>query len=1351
MKQRKHPGTFIREEILKPRRLTISAAARLLGVNRPNLSNLVNGKISLSRDMAVKLEKAFEISAEKLLAMQLEFDSQYEFDESRIIQTRPYVAPFLEIHANDIESSFSRSIDMRARLAVFLRILIHTTTPHLSQVDLPGYEDSQRPGWDGWVESQSGSAWVPQGFSGWEFGVNDDVKAKADKDFEKSVKENLEDKRLSTVFVFVTPRRWINKDKWVDAKKKLNLWKNVIVYDSSDLEQWVESSIEAQVWLANQNKWPSQGVRTLRTCWNDWANITDPQLPEALFFSQIKQHAEKIKDFLNDSGKKNLIITADSTEEGLAFISQAFIQIPTDQKSRVLVFDQEGVLPKLLLGEVNFIPVIHSHNIEKELGPYASKTKSILIYPRNYVLEPDIQLEPLDCQSFKEAFVDKSKGEDWIENQYRCSAGSLTVLRRQLATLPTVRVPEWVSQKDLVESLVPLMLVGAWSEKNESDRAVLSLLANKEYEEIQRDVNRLLFLNDSPLWAIGSNRGVISKIDSLFAVSHYVTSAQIETFFDVAVLVLSEDDPALDFPHHLRWASSLYGKNREFSPQLQKGIAETFVLLAVHGDFLFSSLHGFNCEYLASRTVEKLLLPINVRKLEANRNELPIYAEAAPASFLRIIEDDLKEEHSQVIALLKPLSAGYFVASCPRTGLLWALELLAWNADYLHRVANILAKMSQFEINDNWANKPISSLSQILDKWMPQTAASLDERMAVFDQLFIHYPKVAWQIAIQQLNVTTWIGQYTYRTKWRRDSFNHGLYPNVKEGEKFIEYLFEKVVSRRSYSTDMLCDLVSKLRDMGKSQQGKVWELIDKWASRGQSDEDLSQLREKIRLSVLPRKARKSAEELGFTEFTNRSYQVYKKLQPRNVVLKNLWLFSSPWVSDSAGESLDEEVDYRKREKHIKELRIDALFEIVEKEGVKGIIKLSQIGNASYIIGTLLVEADVIGIEEIKKLIVEEAKDDNKLIRGMLETLDKEHYSYLLEELSSFDNGSQFLKFLLLSPYDKNTWNAVEQANPEIKKDYWSKVNPRYRYFDLNDFEFGAKKLLAVNRPAAAFNSIKIEIEQISPQLIYQLLEAIPQSLENDYNQYQVNTYDLKKALKVIGESRDFTLRQKANIEMIYMHQLSVRSLNITKSPVPNLEKYIEQHPEFFAYAICAVYRRDDLTDSNDLTIEMKDRKNYHLLLETLRQTPGYIENDVSRSIQKLLNWINQVIEICQEQGRCFIAYRCIGKLLSRSLNGMDGIWPNEQVRGLLEKVDQEDLLDGIQIGRYNNRGPVWRDKGGKQEWQLAKQYTTWAEELSAEHLTVAPKLLRRLAKVYEQEAAEFDRREELELRLSSY
>ena len=64
----------MREEVLQPLGLTVTAAAAILGVGRPALSAVLNGKAALSPEMALRAEKAFGVSMELLLKMQLQFD-----------------------------------------------------------------------------------------------------------------------------------------------------------------------------------------------------------------------------------------------------------------------------------------------------------------------------------------------------------------------------------------------------------------------------------------------------------------------------------------------------------------------------------------------------------------------------------------------------------------------------------------------------------------------------------------------------------------------------------------------------------------------------------------------------------------------------------------------------------------------------------------------------------------------------------------------------------------------------------------------------------------------------------------------------------------------------------------------------------------------------------------------------------------------------------------------------------------------------------------------------------------------------------------------------------------------------
>jgi addiction module HigA family antidote len=74
MKRPAHPGTFVKMEVLDGFGISVTEAAEALGVTRPALSALVNGRASLSPEMALRLEKAFGISMETLMRMQNSHD-----------------------------------------------------------------------------------------------------------------------------------------------------------------------------------------------------------------------------------------------------------------------------------------------------------------------------------------------------------------------------------------------------------------------------------------------------------------------------------------------------------------------------------------------------------------------------------------------------------------------------------------------------------------------------------------------------------------------------------------------------------------------------------------------------------------------------------------------------------------------------------------------------------------------------------------------------------------------------------------------------------------------------------------------------------------------------------------------------------------------------------------------------------------------------------------------------------------------------------------------------------------------------------------------------------------------------
>ena len=70
-----HPGDFIRTEVVEELGLNITQAAEILGVRRATLSDLLNGNAALSPEMALRIEKAFDVSMDMLLKMQAWHDA----------------------------------------------------------------------------------------------------------------------------------------------------------------------------------------------------------------------------------------------------------------------------------------------------------------------------------------------------------------------------------------------------------------------------------------------------------------------------------------------------------------------------------------------------------------------------------------------------------------------------------------------------------------------------------------------------------------------------------------------------------------------------------------------------------------------------------------------------------------------------------------------------------------------------------------------------------------------------------------------------------------------------------------------------------------------------------------------------------------------------------------------------------------------------------------------------------------------------------------------------------------------------------------------------------------------------
>lgn len=1346
-------GAYIRQHVI-PAGMSVKEAAERLGVGRPALSNLLNGKASLSPEMALRLEKAFGARRQELLDRQAKLERDSGRTDEKGVAVRAYVPQFLTIKARQIDDWAANHHDARHQLAVLLRRLVHSTGHDLRLVDFPGYDNAERKGWDGVTEAGAATPWVTEGSSGWEFGVNQNPGAKADKDYGARLASVPAAERAMRTFVFVTPRNWPGKTAWVKEKNAAGDWKAVRALDASDLEQWLEESIPAQIWLAERLAMPVTGFETLNRCWERWAMASQPPMTPEIFEPSIAAHRAAFKDWLDKDSDRPFIIAADSKDEALAFLAHLLQDVDIAARSDLAtVFESAQTLRTLASSSSPFIPIVTTDEAERELATVYRRHHCIVVRPRNAVdSEPDIALDLLRHEPFEKALAAMGITGDDVDRLARESGRSPTILRRRLSKIDAIRTPQWARDAEIAKSLIPMTLIGAWNAKAKADGEVVSVLASRPYQEIEETVARLLQCDDCPVWSAGQYRGVASKIDALFAISKFVTEKDLAEFFMLAEYVLSESDPALDLSEDQRWAASIYGKLRDHSAALREGVCETLVILSVHGNNLFRDRLGIDVDARVSQLIQRLLTPLTIDKLMSNDRDLPRYAEAAPDAFLSLLETDLKQAQPVVLGLLKPVSAGIF-GSCPRTGLLWALECLAWKPQNLPRVTTILAQLSRRRINDNWANKPIGSLGAIYRSWMPQTAASLEERAKALELLTKRYPDVGWQICIDQFSPGSRVGGYSYRPRWRSDASGAGQPVATKrEIYEFARKALDLALAWPKHDETTLGDLVERLEGMAKEDQGAAWDLIGAWSSDGQtSDKARALLRERIRRFALTRLGRRR----GLEEATrDRAREAYTKLEPRDPVIRHAWLFANQWVEESADELDDDELDFSNREERIHALRIAALNEIWSERGFDGVVALMADSGTAVAVGQyagFCVTAPDARADFLRRCLsiggdLEQKAD--ACIQGLLWSFEADARGQLLPAVANGADTDSRVRLFKCAPFAQETWRLLDNYVGEIREKYWQEVFPhlnrRHSEAELSEL---VDRLLEARRPRAAFHSVHMDWARLETSRLKRLLTNVATVGAEPAGTFQLSAHDISAALESLDGRAGVTPDEMAQMEFRF-----ISALDRTEHGIPNLERQIAESPMVFVQAVALTYKRSDSAeDPPEWRIDDPERRAavayaMHRLLDQIKRIPG-TDRDGRIAAADLMMWLTHVRELSAQYGRAEIADHCIGELLSKAPPENTGVWPCLPVGEAMERIASQEIAKGFVIGVHNARGAHWRGEGGGQERVLAAKYRGWSQQLTFDYPYVGS-VVESIAASYDREAEWHDSEAKVSKRL---
>ena len=512
---------------------------------------------------------------------------------------------------------------------------------------------------------------------------------------------------------------------------------------------------------------------------------------------------------------------------------------------------------------------------------------------------------------------------------------------------------DW-NQHKYASDLAIANLLGAWNELNEADLEIVCQLANGEdYTKWIPKLREMLQQAISPVTFINGRWQVIDRKGMWQTLGGRVFDDTLEVLKQCVVTVLSERNPQFDLPPDERYAANIYRKVLKYSTGLREGLAETLALLGTDPDALknFSPQHqGWKPKDTVGFAVREILKNADWVLWGSLNDLLPVLAEAAPNDFLAVVENALDQSPCPFDELFSQERGGvggrnYLV------GLLWAMETLAWDAEYLVRVCVILGDLAERDPGGNWANRPANSLAEIILPWHPQTIAPIEKREVAVKTLMNAVPDVAWNLLISLLPRQHQMSSGTRKPAWRNtipDDWEDRV--TQEEYWKQITSYAEIAVSMASNDIDKLTELAGDLDNLPKPSFDKLLEHLSSEDICGRPDDQRLKLWTKL-TELASRHRRFSDAEWALSDkIVSKIETVATKLAPENPFYFHRRLFSYKALNDYyEGSGTREE-----KQQKLDQRRQQAINEIMADGGVDMVLQFAESVEAPWFVGHFL-------------------------------------------------------------------------------------------------------------------------------------------------------------------------------------------------------------------------------------------------------------------------------------------------------------------------------------------------------------------------------------------------------------
>jgi hypothetical protein len=1267
------------------------------------------------------------------------------------------MAKLWEISSDELQG-WASHFDASAIFPKLVRRLLFATTP-LNGIDMRADGGTRYEGWDGIVGTALRTTFCPAGLSVWELSVEKKVRPKLDDDYEKrSRKPPAGVQPKLTTYVAVTSRGFSRKAEWIAEKRADGIWADVRVYDADDLATWLEQAPAVARWYANLHGRPAYDGKDVEAFLEEWRKRTSPPLPHKLVLAgeARKAQSDQVLAWLGAPAGRPLLVRGRSREEALLFATATLARQPGAEArlSRSLVVETEDawrwalrvqgaeslvVLPDFDEPDVGQAAAAHAHVIlSSDLATPGQPGSTITL---------DDQAYPQLAKVIESAGWTAQEAERLIDR----AGGDLAALQRMCGYF---ELPSWAKDSARTEILA-LLLAGAWVPTFDGDREVLRRLGGDPsvVEQLCSDLQSRRVVKRVAEYGSRIILSWNAPEDAWAHLSRGLTDGHLNRFRDVVRDVLGAEDPAYDLPKEERFMASVKGKALLHSESIRQGLAETIAYLSLQDAILEETLRiTHRGSGLAEGLVTWLLRPEAGWIAWASLSKLlPILAEAAPKGFLDRVQASLDQGENGVARLF--LEEGSLFGRAPHTGLLWGLEVLAWNPEksVRSRVIRALTQLDSVYPHGHRGqvdNQPLRSLDTLLRYALPKSDTTVEERIDLMRQVLRDNPPTGRALALGML-----------RDLRGAVLFHQGTNPRFHDTWRPKNETTE--INMAGVSAQALAALADLVTDAGTD--------ADRWVSllaavlRGPSDVEehvlnaLARQHEQIQDSTgkLWSLLRKELDRINEndTDSTRATHlrSLYKAFTPNDFASSHAWIFDPFARIPGRRRSAAFQGKDPSLAEVVMQLRMDALKELWDQdqhwEALKDLVhEVNKIDHGIGALGSALGKTEFATVLEEKILADTTEESFISLVPSFAvartQQLGLPWLENLLRRLLNHDRIDEAVGISTRHIAGSVFWALLDQIGDPLLTKYWEAPSLMFGELSPEEIRYAVDHLLAAGREHSALEIAATQRDKVTGTLAFDVLARLKSASSSAGGQllqsnqmtphYVEWTFDIIDRDPPVGKD---PIQDIAPLELFFLPILSEAS-----RPARYVSLAFGETPDLFVSLMERMYFREgeDRPANSDNSREQTAQEAATLLTNW----NGYPGEGLAESDRdtKLEVWAAEVLRKTREGERGRVGSVHVAEVLARVPRGSDEFWPCLAARRLLETGLYPELGDNLSLAKRNSRGVVGRaiGEGGVQEREIAERYREAARQLEITYPRTAA-MLDGIARSYEAEADQED------------